>query len=48
MQKVAPGKIGSKPGQDWNSIIALTHSFISTKYVAWSPIGQALYENHIL
>ena len=47
-QKVAPGKIGSKPGQDWNSIITLTHSFISTKYVAWSPIGGIIWKSYTL
>ena len=47
-QKVAPRKIGSKPGQDWNSIITLTHSFISTKYVAWSPIGGIIWKSYTL
>ena len=48
MQKVAPGNIGSKPGQDWNSIITLTYSFISTKYVAWSPIGGNIWKSNTL
>ena len=42
-QQVAPGNHGSKLGQDRNSIATITHSVISTVYVA-SPPGEG--SNH--
>ena len=42
-QQLAPGNHGSKLGQDRNSIATITHSVISTAYVA-SPPGEG--SNH--